>query len=231
MQAEAPGTAPVDIVQCWRTIGVHGDRSCPQLAQHLHCRNCGVFADAAALLLERTPPADHLAEWSRLLAQPAPEQASFSRSAVVFRVAAEWLALPTAAFEEILAPRPVHSLPRHRRGPVLGLANIRGELLPCLSLRQLLAIEEPAGGTPASGPQRLMVLAHQGQRVACPVDTVESILRYDPAALGKPPQSLSRSSITHTQGILDPGGRAIGLLDDELLFQSINRSLTSATAT
>ena len=32
---------------CWRRIGVAGDRTCPELAQHVHCRNCPVYAGAA----------------------------------------------------------------------------------------------------------------------------------------------------------------------------------------
>ena len=32
---------------CWNTIGVSGDRSCPELNTHIHCRSCPVFAAAA----------------------------------------------------------------------------------------------------------------------------------------------------------------------------------------
>jgi len=38
---------------CWRRIGVSGDRSCPELAQHVHCRNCPVYAGAAQRLPAR----------------------------------------------------------------------------------------------------------------------------------------------------------------------------------
>ncbi|HBP1772226.1 TPA: chemotaxis protein CheW, partial [Pseudomonas aeruginosa] len=32
---------------CWNRIGVHGDKSCERLAEHVHCRNCEVYAAAA----------------------------------------------------------------------------------------------------------------------------------------------------------------------------------------
>ena len=28
---------------CWNRIGISGDRSCPELVQHVLCRNCPVF--------------------------------------------------------------------------------------------------------------------------------------------------------------------------------------------
>lgn len=219
--------------RCWRSIGVHGDRSCRLLAQHVHCRHCPVFAEAAAQLLEREPPAESVAEWSRLVAQPPPQEHSASVSLVIFRVAAEWLALPTAAFEEILGPRPVHTLPHHRGGAVLGLANVRGELLACLSLRRILRIgeaAEPEAGWGAA-QKRLLVLSHRGSRAACPVDEVEGVHRCDPRALIEPPASLSRSAAAYTRSVLRRGQRAVGLLDEAQLFQTIGRSLSSATMT
>ena len=32
------------IDDCWNRIGVHGDKSCPLLDEHVHCRNCAVYA-------------------------------------------------------------------------------------------------------------------------------------------------------------------------------------------
>ncbi|MCW1245836.1 chemotaxis protein CheW, partial [Pseudomonas sp. SAICEU22] len=41
------------IDDCWNRIGVHGDKSCPLLAEHIHCRNCSVYSAAATRLLDR----------------------------------------------------------------------------------------------------------------------------------------------------------------------------------
>ena len=32
------------IDDCWNRIGIHGDKSCPLLAEHIHCRNCSVYS-------------------------------------------------------------------------------------------------------------------------------------------------------------------------------------------
>ena len=44
MSTETPALGTVD--DCWNRIGVSGDRSCPELQAHLHCRNCSVSSSA-----------------------------------------------------------------------------------------------------------------------------------------------------------------------------------------
>ena len=34
-------------VDCWNTIGIRGDGSCPELARLAHCQNCPVYVTAA----------------------------------------------------------------------------------------------------------------------------------------------------------------------------------------
>ena len=56
---------------CWETIGVHGDSSCEELAQHIHCRNCPVYSTAAQGLLDRPIPQEEIAAaTARVAAQP-----------------------------------------------------------------------------------------------------------------------------------------------------------------
>ena len=42
-----------DIDDCWNRIGIYGDKSCPVLPEHIHCRNCSVYSAAATRLLDR----------------------------------------------------------------------------------------------------------------------------------------------------------------------------------
>ena len=99
---------------CWNQVGVQGDATCPRLAEVSHCRNCPVYASAAARLLHGEPPPEYLREWTDRLAQPpaAPESTQ-SEAVLIFRLGAEWLALPANCFQEVAEPRPVHTLP-HR---------------------------------------------------------------------------------------------------------------------
>lgn len=53
---------------CWNQIGIVGDRSCPELLTHTHCRNCPVYSIEGRRLLERSLPDGYLQEWTALLA-------------------------------------------------------------------------------------------------------------------------------------------------------------------
>src|SRR5437588_9259581 len=134
----------VDLRTCWSEIGVHGDGSCPELQKFIHCRNCPVYSNAGVQLLNRPLPPDYRREWTEHFARRKKTAAPAKISAVVFRLESEWLALATQAFQEVAERRRVHSLPHRRLGLVLGLVNIPGELLSCVSLARWLGLEEKA---------------------------------------------------------------------------------------
>jgi chemotaxis-related protein WspD len=172
---------------CWNRIGVRGDRSCPELAQYVHCQNCPVFAAAGRRFLDAPTPPGYLDEWAERLAAPAEEAASDLEGALVFRLADEWLALSVHALVEVTTPRPVHRVP-HRGGLLAGLVNIRGELCLCVHLAKLLGIEPRAGGPggalelPPSrnGPRALGLANGAGERspaVAAPAPPAVSAAR------------------------------------------------------
>jgi chemotaxis-related protein WspD len=216
------------IHDCWNRIGVSGDMSCPELKKHFHCRNCPVYSAAAIELLDRDLPANYLDEWTRHVAQQKPETAGDTQSVVVFRIGLEWLALPTTVFKEIVGIRPVHSLPHRRNGVVLGLANIRGELLVCISLRQILRLEETSelkNEKLRTAEVRMLFIQHQSLRVVCPVDEVFGIHRIHPRELLPVPATLAKATTTYTKGAVSWPHGAIGLLDEDLLFYALNRGL------
>ena len=222
------GSSRPAINDCWNRIGVRGDSSCPELKQHIHCRNCPVYSAAAVDLLDAEPPPDYLEHWTRQIAQKALTEAD-TRSALIFRIGAEWLALPTAALQEIAGIRTIHSIPHRRNGVLVGLANIRGELLICISLRHILGLEEAVEPSPEKHDvvgRRLLVIQREGSRAAaCPVDEVHGIQRFTPRALAPVPATVAKATATYTQAVLSWRKRPVGLLDDELLFHTINRSI------
>ena len=86
---------------CWSSIGFAGDESCPELVHLGHCHNCRVFITASRSLFEDTPPDGYEAEWTKAVALPKREEQAETQSLVVFRLAGEVMAFPTAACEEI----------------------------------------------------------------------------------------------------------------------------------
>ena len=217
------------IVDCWNQIGVHGDGSCKELLIHVHCRNCPVYSAAAGQILDRERVVDGLEETTRLFAADKNDGQVADHSAFIFRVATEWLALPTSVLDEVADLRAIHSLPHRRSGVVLGVANVRGELLVCVSLAQLLGIEAVAETTAVRGQRvvhrRLLVVRNASGRLAFPVDEVHGTQRFDEQELMPVPTTVAKAGATYTRAMLSWREHAVGLLDEELFFHSLNRSL------
>lgn len=214
---------------CWKQTGIWGDKSCPQLAEAVHCRNCPIYSSAAAQILDREIDAAYLAQSAleiRSVRQTATRDTS---SAVVFRIGVEWLALPSNLIHEVGVLRPIHSLPHRRSGTVLGITNVRGALLICISLHVLLGIDKAVTTTDAPRTlvhERLLVVGREAERIVLPVDEVHGVHRYHPEQLGEAPATVSKSTATYTRATLPWREKTVGLLDEQLLFYSINKSLT-----
>ncbi|MEE9943210.1 MAG: chemotaxis protein CheW [Pseudomonas asiatica] len=215
MQLLAEADTHVD--DCWNRIGVHGDKQCPLLERHVHCRNCEVYAAAATRLLDRYAlMQDHQA------AVAAPVEENTGRSMLLFRLGEEWLALPTACLAEIAPLQAVHSLPHQRSRVLQGVVNVRGALVPCLSLADLLGVQasaaEQRGGR---AMPRMLILAAEGGPVVMAVEEIDGIHRLDPLLLN------SGQDASHfTAAVLQWRGRSVRVLDDQHLLSAVQRSLS-----
>jgi chemotaxis-related protein WspD len=250
--AVGPERAAID--DCWNRIGVRGNGSCPELKQHVHCNHCPTHAAAALTLLDREAPPDYLVDCTRHMARAPEARQAVEGSVVIFRIGAEWLALSTSVFQEVAALPAIHSLPNRRNGVVQGVANVRGELLVCVSLGSVLGLAHSAENGHARqflALRRLVVIGLDGHRLGFAIDEMHGIQRFDPSALQAVPTTVARATATYTKAILtwyEPGGRppeggrtplegrregpggtsgerAVGLLDEQLLFYTLERSL------
>ena len=235
LQIATPPAADKNGGDCWNRIGVHGDQSCPELNQVVHCHNCPVFARAGQQFLNGPSPAGYLEEWTARLAAPVATPATDLQSVLIFRLGEEWLALPVEVLAEVTPWRQPHRIP-HRGGLVAGLVNLRGELHLCLHLAQLLGIrrdrEQPvnqveSGQAPRSNPmtERLLVTVWREQRWAFPVDAVDQVQRYSQALLTPAPATVARSLHRYSRGVFSWDDRVIGLLDPERIFPSLEGQL------
>jgi chemotaxis-related protein WspD len=201
---------------CWRRIGVWGDRSCPELREVVHCHNCPVFAAAGRQFLDTPSPAAYLEEWTERLAAPVEQTAADQQSVLLFRLGEEWLALRVQVLVEVTNPRPVHRVP-HRTGMLAGLVNIRGELHLCVRLAQVLGIAPKEGGASSPGA-RLVVARREGDVWVFPVDEVDQVYRFPAAELAGAPATLARAAGRLTRGVFVWRERSVGYLDDAQLF-------------
>jgi chemotaxis-related protein WspD len=173
-------------------------------------------------------PADYLTHWAHQATQENGLAKFDTHSVLVFRIGAEWLALPIAVLKEIVSLRAIHSIPHRRDGVLLGLANIRGELLTCFSLSQVLGLEQDADLRREKHrvSERLLVIQRDGGRAVCPVDEVFGIVRFHAPDLTPVPATIAKATNSYTRSVLPWQEKSVGLLDDQLLFHTIDRNLT-----
>ncbi|HXZ07889.1 MAG TPA: chemotaxis protein CheW, partial [Paraburkholderia sp.] len=129
----------------------------------------------------------------------------------------------------IVQTRPIHSLPHRQHRAVLGVVNVQGELLVCLSLAHLLGFEPDAAARgEAEGRRdqpRFLVLARGEEQAVLPVDQVDGVHRFAMASFAPPPATLSQTAASHTRAVAAWRGLTVGLLDADTLFDTMNRSL------
>lgn len=225
-----PGLGAGTVDDCWRRIGTGGDRSCPELVKHLRCRNCPVYAQAAVTVLDSLSAGKlwdgtdhhHLTRVGATDAAASAVDRAAGQSLLIFRVADEWLALPTAALGEVTAPAPVHSLPHRRHAALIGVAPVRGTLLTCVSLALLFGAAAEADRAQAT---RFLILGQGRNAIALPVAEVAGVEHVARGALLPLPATLTRASARYTQALFEHAGHSVGLLDADLLRQALSRSL------
>ncbi len=239
------GASPAIGNDCWNRIGVSGDRTCPELETHIHCRNCPVFADAARTFFDRQAPEGYLAEWTDwLAAAPAPGEApeddssSATRGEVVslliFRLLGEWLAVATRSVAEVTTPRPVHRIPHRSNEILVGLVNLRGQLQLCISLHGLLGVEgdgstagekaDAESTIAATAPKpRLVVLRDRDRNETWvfPADEVIGIHRVARSRLSAVPATLANPAVSYSQSVLPWEGKSVGFLDEQRIFAAL----------
>ncbi len=234
---------------CWNDIGVSGDSSCPELKTVIHCRNCPIYRGAGRTLLQRDSPEGYVEEWTDILAQDwqqASAKAQEKESGlvkqesisdeliglIIFRVCQEWLALPAWVVKEITHVHTIHTLPHRSNHVFAGIVNIRGEILMCILLRNLLSLSlgdlndknDNLNSVASIVPvvyQRMIVMEIQSNRWVFPVDEILGVYRFSSEQLQDTPVVISKTPDTYTKKILTLEGKNINYLDYELVFYEL----------
>ena len=100
---------------------------------------------------------------------------------VVFRVAGEAYALPVSAVREVVGSAARRRLPSPPAPWVVGVASVRGELMPVVDLALRMG-----GARPGEEAQVLVVVTHRGRTVALAVEDVDRIVEV-PGRLPRAP--------------------------------------------
>lgn len=212
---------------CWVRVGSYGKGTCERLPEN-GCPDCPDYQAKGLGLYDREPPEGYALEWTRILSGEKDVQDEQSESMLIFRVEGEWLALRTARFEEIAPVRSIHATPSMKNPGFLGLVNISGELLPCMSLPHVLGLGASAAPKPGRRRPvaRMAVVAGPGGRYVFPVKDIIGVHRLTRSERRESPATVSRAPTHLTSGVFSYGGVVAGILDEDLFFQALQRSIT-----
>ncbi len=125
-------------------IGVRGDGSCPELTQLRSLPQLPGLLRRRRGSARSPPRRTNTSPSGRVISQNPNRPRSgdpFGRHLSYRRGMA---GVADGGGQEVTNLRPIHSLPHRRSGVMLGLANVRGELLICVSLAMLLGVAPAA---------------------------------------------------------------------------------------
>ncbi|MFV1959783.1 MAG: chemotaxis protein CheW [Planctomycetota bacterium] len=181
-----------------------------------------------ARVLSREPPAEYLAAWAKSLRRPVfSGLGAADRSAVVFQLGEECLALDTRWLVEIQEWRSVRRIPGRTNAVFRGLVSLRGELHLCADLHALLGVahEKALPGKPRSPTSRLLVVARDEQTWTFEVDDVRRIVPYRNDDVLGPQVTVAKALVHFTDGLLQIDDASIARLDPDRLFDSLTESV------
>lgn len=168
--------------------------------------------------LLRTPiPPELRDEWAARLAEPEAASKKGEALIMIFRLGAEKFALPVQSIEEVTPVGVIRPLPHARTGLIRGITNVRGQIRLCVWLERLLQTQPST----AIGLERLVVLIHEGWRVAIVIDEMIGIESL--AADGSQPLPSTHAGLVFAEGWLTTPGAA--LLNISSLFAGLRQQL------
>jgi len=132
---------------------------------------------------------------------------------VSFRLAGEEYAVEITKVREIILPVRLTRVPR-APDYVLGLINLRSEVVPVVDLRRRLGLpaREPTDET------RVMVVDVGGKTLGMVVDAVSEVLRIAEKQFVPPPPAVAGAGREYLTGLVELDDRLLILLDIELLL-------------
>jgi chemotaxis-related protein WspD len=182
-----------------------------------------------ATRLDRPTTEEYIDLSTAYYAAPRETEGVVASSCFVFRVGAEWLAIPTKLLDEVVEATATHSLP-HRRGTVgVGLVSVRGDIIVHVSLAGLLGIANDKSSsttTARRGARRVVVLADAAGRIAISVDEIMGFHSYDPAASRAVPSTLGQALVSYATSMICIGDRIVGMLDGARVAASLSLALS-----
>ena len=125
-----------------------------------------------------------------------------------FRVGGEWFGIDVLRVQEVMIPLPCTPVPR-APAQVLGLINVRGSILTCISARRRLGFQESDS---TSSNSMNLIIAGLESPVSLAVDEIGEVISTEGIAAGQLPAGTSDMAREQTLGVLRLQDRLIAVL-------------------
>lgn len=148
------------------------------------------------------------------------------RQMVIFRIGGEEFAIDIALTKEIVTMRPITPIPE-TEDYVLGVMNLRGNLVPVLDLRKRLrAGSESAASGKGQQEIRIIIARVDGKQTGLVVDGASEVIRVTDEMIEPPPDVITEIGAEYIGGIINLRDRFITVLDlDKALKGEVTHEL------
>ncbi len=133
---------------------------------------------------------------------------------VCFRLAGQEFALPIADVKETIRPRPVTPV-FHTPDFVLGLVNLRGEVVAVLDVARILGLRPTE-----IGAESRVVVVKRGPKAGIVVDSLSEVRTIDADSIRPPPATLDRQIAGYLRGVVALEAGPVSVIDLEHVFDA-----------
>lgn len=188
-------------------------------------KNSIFYVDPVSRLLDQKSTDDYLLDWLKLLEETKKihETLEDILSFVLFRIYQTWMAIEARFFKEIASVRLVHRLPSVW-SYVKGVVNIRGEVLLCIKLDELIGLSKNSKPFLQNYP-RVAVCEDPEKNWAFIIDEVFGVVHYKKEQVKVTKEEIFSVDKNYIKGFLPWNGKDIAVIDHELLSEALRRNL------
>lgn len=182
--------------------------------------------DSLKALLNRKPPDTYIDELTEIYSEKIePNENQLLTPFFIFRLKEEWFGILAENIKEVVPIKEVHAIPHKSQEALLGTVNISGQFKLLVSLEKILNVNDNFEKYEKNEIEKMIVLSHEQREWVIKVSEIMGIKRFNLNQIKNVPITLTKSINNYLKGIVRSENKDIGLLEEELLFYSITRSL------
>lgn len=138
---------------------------------------------------------------------------------VTFQISDELYGIDIMDVKEIVRVQEIRQIPN---APlyVEGLFNLRGEIIPIISLHKRFHLKKAQLGEDEELLSGFIIIDIDGMKLGVIIDKVERVVSISPDDIQPPPQMLSGIGAQYIQGVVNREGKYLILLDIQKLFSA-----------